>query len=125
MPPLTHPTVTIGSQIYTLKATGLYSYLLDQWGVNMATLVEQINTPGPGRFSLIVKLFAALVAHTYVERGKPVLTPEQWALKLEADHVEFDEVIKAVMAAAFTKKTQPVEPASQTQPAPSAEAPIQ
>lgn len=104
MPPLTHPTVTIGAQILTLKTSGLTGYLLDSWGVDTSNLVERMQKP-IGRTALLFQLFAALVAHNFMEVGKPIPTPEHWALKIPVEQQA--EVFALVVSVIFTKKTQP------------------
>lgn len=116
MPPIVYPTVTVWGRTLILKPTGLYTFLLDQWGIDMSQMAAQFQHPGPGRFALAVKMFAGLVAHNYIERGETIPTPEQWSLKLT--EIPQKEWIDAVFAAAFTKKAPPVEaPPSQPLPA--------
>ena len=105
MPPLTHPTVTIGAQILSLKTSGLTGYLLDSWGVDTSNLVAAMQKP-VGRTALAFQLFAALVAHNFMEVGKPIPLPEYWALKIPVEQQA--EVFAAVVSVIFTKKTQPV-----------------
>lgn len=108
MPPIVYPQITIDGRTYTLKPDGLYDYFTDMWGVDFSTLAADLGTDRKtGKFAIFLKLFAGLTAHNFVLKDQPVLTPEQWALKITRDRVK--EIIDLVILAITPKKTQPEE----------------
>lgn len=109
-----HPSVVIGAETYTVKLTGLTGYLLDAWGIDMATLGDAMKQR-TGKLRLCFQLFAAATAHNFLERGQAMRTPEEWALALPLNRQKeaFD-----TMAAVLFPKPQPVT--TQPDPAPAA-----
>lgn len=98
--PLEDPTVTVTADILS-KATGiqaraprtltlrwstLFTYCADKWGVPLLTLLEELASKGPGKFSMTIDLFAAMVAHEF--SGGAIPKPEQWAAALSDEDVK-------------------------------------
>lgn len=119
--PVAYPTITFGEQTYTVKFSMLSQYVLDEEGVDPRQLPEIMRSPRPGKVALMFKLFAAAVAHHFVEAGQPIPTGAEWAMRAEAAGVSFKQIIEAVLDA--TKKAP--SPADAAQPAPSDAAAIQ
>jgi hypothetical protein len=86
-PPLDHPAVVIGGRTLTLKYSLLADYVLDRRGIDTKGIIPTLRSDKPGRNSLIIELFAACVAHNFVEAGEPVPTPEQWCLRLTIEQL--------------------------------------
>jgi hypothetical protein len=108
--PLGDPVVTIGDKSYSLKFSLLCQYIADRRGVDLEHLIPMIPNPepgegkpamvvkpGPGKLALILDLFAAMVAHNFVESQRPVPTAEEWALQLPEDSIP--AISKAVIGA--------------------------
>lgn len=111
MPPIDFPSVKIGNETLTLKMSILAAFLLDTWGIAPESVGPMLtNFTGPGRYSLMWKLFAAMVAHNYVDKNLPYPSPEQWLLKLKSADVQpiFTKIIDAL------GKAQPSDAPSQT-----------
>jgi hypothetical protein len=108
-PPLEPPTITIGGRTLTLKFSLLSDYVLDKRGIDTAQIVPTLKSGKPGRSSLIIELFAACVAHNYIEAGEPVPTPEQWCLKVPPEMIR--ELGKKLIEALFPNLPAPVEEA--------------
>lgn len=88
LPPLEPPAVIIGGRTLTLKYSLLADYVLDRRGVDTSQIIPVLRSGKPGRNSLIIELFAACVAHNYVEAQEPVPTAEQWCLRLSIDDLK-------------------------------------
>lgn len=81
-PPIDYPAIVIGGRTLTLKFSLLADFVLDRRGIDTSQIIPILRSGKPGRNSLSIELFAACVAHNYVEAGEPVPTPEQWCLRL-------------------------------------------
>ncbi len=81
-PPLELPAVVIGGHTFTLKYSLLADFVLDRRGIDTTQIVTVLRSNKPGRNSLVIELFAACVAHNFVELGEKVPTPEEWCLRL-------------------------------------------
>lgn len=86
-PPLDHPAVVIGGRTFTLKYSLLADFVLDRRGIDTTQIIPTLKSNKAGRNSLVIELFAACVAHNFVELGEKVPTPEEWCLRLGADQL--------------------------------------
>ena len=119
LPPIAFPQVVIGNEILTLKVSLLAGFLLDSWGVQTDQLGALLQKEGPGRFSLMFKLFGALVAHNYVENHLAYPSPEEWALKIPQEQVgEIFAKINEAMVKAKPAAVPAMAPAEVATPIP-------
>lgn len=81
-PPVEYPAVIIGGRTLTLKSGLLADFVLDRRQIDTSQILPILRANKPGSRSLIIELFAALVAHNFVELGEPIPTAEQWCLRL-------------------------------------------
>lgn len=107
-PPLDHPAVIIGGRTLVLKYSLLADYVLDKRGIDTSQIIPTLRGNKPGRNSLVIELFAACVAHNYVEAGEPVPTPEQWCLTLSAEQLR--ELGSKLVRALFPNLPAPAAP---------------
>jgi len=100
-PPRALPAMVINGRTLTLKSSLLAEFILDKRGVDTKSdaIIATLRSERPGRTSLILELFAAFVAHNYVERGETAPTPEQWCLLLGPDLLK--EAAEKLVAALF------------------------
>lgn len=122
LPPAVHPTVTVEGRVLNLRLTGLYTFLLDKWGVETATINKTLQAESTGRFALLVQIFAALVAPDFVDRHEPIPSPEYWAMRMEnvEQQTEWFRQVNAV----FEKNVKPAPVPETPTPAPMAD-PVQ
>ena len=97
--PIQYPIVTIEGTPYTVKFSMLAQYVLDDAGIDTRQLQEMLTRPGAGKVALFMKLFAAGVAHHFVEQKEPVPTAAEWSARLGDDSAKFGEIVRAVKAA--------------------------
>lgn len=97
--PIAYPTVTIDGKEYSVKFSMLAQYVLDDEGIDTRQLQEMMTKPGAGKVALFMKLFAAGVAHHFVEIKAPIPTAAEWSARLGDDSAKFGEIVKAVKAA--------------------------
>lgn len=85
MPPVAYPTVTIGGETFTLKYGFLAEYKISEWGLEIGTVLKCLSPTNtdPRRVSYIFQLFAACVAHNFIDRKEPAPSPEEWAGRIE------------------------------------------
>lgn len=103
--PIEYPTVKIGQDTYTLKMSLGAQVMMDNAGVALGMIPELAKNPyAVGQLTLMMKLFAALVAHHFVEAGQPIPTFEYWAHRIEPE--EWFECLKA-MPEAVSKVRRP------------------
>lgn len=86
-PPVEHPVVTLGGRSLSMKYSLLADYILDKRGIDTKQLIPLLTADKPGRAALVIDLFAACVAHNFVEAGDPVPTSEQWCTRLSSDQL--------------------------------------
>lgn len=84
-PPVEYPAVVIGGRTLTLKSGLLADFVLDRRQIDTTQILPILRANKAGSRSLIIELFAALVAHNFVELGEPIPTAEQWCLRLGTD----------------------------------------
>ena len=124
MPPAVEPTVTIGGVTLSVRFSILAQFLLDTMDppVDIARLPETFANmmealppppgpdgkprlrPRPGTVALFTRLFSAMVAHNYVERGAEPLTPIQWASRFSSNE-DFKAACDAVSQALVKART--------------------
>jgi len=112
--------ITIGEDTYTVKFSMLSQFILDEAGIGPNELkVLGAETSRPGKVSLMFKLFAAGVAHHFVNQNQPVPSAAQWAARLgeDPDHI-FKMICEAVVAA--IKKAPSPAAAAEAPPKPAA-----
>ncbi len=81
--PIEYPIIKIGATTYTLRFSLLTELVADELKLDMRELFSTLRTGNVGRFSSLMKLFSAMVAHNFVALSQPVPTPEQWASRLD------------------------------------------
>lgn len=106
--PLDPPKVIVGGRELTLKYSLLADYVLDRRGIDTTQILAVLRANKPGRSSLVIELFAACVAHNFVEAGDPVPTAEQWCLRLNTDQLK--ELGGKLVLAMFPDMPAPVAP---------------
>ncbi len=117
------PHVQIGGKRYTLKFDFTAQYSADSMGLDPAAAVKAFadaENRQPGKLVMLVKLFAAMVAHQYIEANEPVPSPDSWALRLSKEPMEVhkalgEAVVQAILKALPGPKTEtqaPAEPAT-------------
>ncbi len=114
--PLAPPSITIAGRTYTLKFSLVAKYVLSSLKVTsaeLAAMVRRADTPDPANLATTLRFFAAAAAHNFVESGESILTPEQWALKIDTEE-KYREVCQALVA--MLVKMAPAAVTAQAQP---------
>ena len=109
-PPVDHPAVIIGGRALTLKYSLLADYVLDKRGIDTSAIVPTLRSAKPGRNALVIELFAACVAHNFVDNQEPIPTPEQWCMRLGSDQLR--DIGAKLVRALFPNLPAGVEEAS-------------
>lgn len=116
--PIQYPEITFaepgGTITYQIKFSQLSQFVLDEEGVDPRELPDVMRSPRPGKVAMFYKLFAAGVAHHFVEARQPIPTAAEWVQRCEAAGITFKQIIDVVLAA--IKKAP--SPADAGQPVP-------
>lgn len=92
--PLNLPAVTVKGQVLTLRRSLLTAYVLDKHGVDGRKLPELLAQEGPGRITMFMEIFAAMVAHHFAPFGKPIPNADYWASQIEES--QWPEILSAI-----------------------------
>lgn len=82
MSPAPKTIVTVGEVAVELKMSFYAQMHMDELGVDTGKLFVILNTR-PGNLVAYMKVFAALAAFSYVEKGLTVPTPHEWQAEIE------------------------------------------
>lgn len=82
--PVQYPTVTVGTEVLTVKIGLLAELILSRAGLTFGDVLKALlpTSKDPKKFDYTFQLFAACVAHNYPAGSAP--TADQWAEKIEA-----------------------------------------
>ncbi len=81
--PLPFPRVTVAGQVLEVKLSLLAEFVLSGLGLDLANAVAVLRANDLRKYSMLLKLFTAMVAHNFAERGQEYPSPEAWALQID------------------------------------------
>ncbi len=81
--PLIFPRVTVAGQPLEVKLSLLAEFVLSGLGLDLANAVSVLRANDLRKYAMLLKLFTAMVAHNFAERGQDYPSPEQWALQID------------------------------------------
>jgi hypothetical protein len=124
--PVVHPTVTIGTEVLTVKIGLLAECIISRAGLSLDQAITPLKagSKDPHNLDYLFQLFAAAVAHNYKEQGLSVYTADDWIAKVEslnADQQDSSATI-AVMRAALVEAVVKRWPSLRAVPATTANA---
>jgi hypothetical protein len=124
--PIVHPTVTIGTEVLTVKIGLLAELIISRAGLSLDQAITPLKSGSkdPHNLDYLFQLFAAGVAHNYKEQGLSVLTADEWVSKVESigGDVEGNAPIIAAMRAALVEAVVKRWPSLRAVPATTANA---
>ncbi len=81
--PLPFPRITVAGQSLEVKLSLLAEFVLSGLGLDLANAVAVLRANDLRKYSMLLKLFTAMVAHNFAERGQEYPSPEAWALQID------------------------------------------
>lgn len=82
--PLPYPRVIVAGQSLEVKLSLLAEFALSGLGLDLPHAIAILRAADDlRRPATLLKLFTAMVAHNFAERGQAYPSPEDWALQVE------------------------------------------
>jgi hypothetical protein len=119
--PVIYPTVTVGTEVLTVKIGLLAELIISRAGLSFGELINSLRpNKDPRNTARLFDLFSACVAHNYKEQGLAIPTAEEWAIKFDAvtggpenSHPLLIEIYKA-LTEAVVKRWPSLKPVQET-----------
>ena len=81
------PSIIIGGTTYTLRWSQLAQFELSEAGFSPADMFEAMRKKDPRALSHTYRLFAAMLAHNFTDKGLPIPDGRHWATVMPNDKV--------------------------------------
>lgn len=124
--PVLHPTVTVGTEVLTVKVSLLAELIISRTGFSFGQLIQSLvpkNNKDPKNTAYLFELWAACVAHNYADAGQPIPTADQWAQKVDnitggwENSTPFFTEMYAALTSAVVKRWPALNPPAKETPA--------